>query len=101
MTRSSRGTTLMAPLPDEGAVISHIFRGSLPETSQDATDMAALMAEHGYRETNRVYTAGSYGCGAFLLALTLCLLIIGIVVFIYMLLVKPPGTLVVTYERPA
>ena len=35
------------------------------------------------------------------MALLLCLLLIGIVVFIYMLIVKPPGTLTVVYEyRP-
>lgn len=39
------------------------------------------------------------GCGSFLLALLLAVVLIGILVFIYMLLVKPEGTLSVTYER--
>lgn len=38
---------------------------------------------------------------AFTVALLLCLLLIGILVFIYMLVVKPDGTLTVTYSRPA
>jgi hypothetical protein len=36
-----------------------------------------------------------------LLALLLCVLLVGIVVFIYMLIVKPDGTLTVTYELRA
>ena len=35
---------------------------------------------------------------AFLGALLLCFLLIGIVIFLYMLLVKPAGTLTVTYQ---
>ena len=56
------------------------------------------MAAHGYVPTSQTWTPGEYGCGSFLVALLLCLLVIGILVFIYMLIVKPPGTLTVTYE---
>ena len=44
-----------------------------------------------YYPSSQSWAAGSYGCGAFLLALLLCVLLIGILVFIYMLLVKPMG----------
>ena len=56
------------------------------------------MAAQGYFPTAQTWAPGTYGCGAFLLALLLCFIIIGIVVFIYMLIVKPAGTLSVTYE---
>ena len=57
------------------------------------------MALQGYTPTSQAWAPGSYGCGAFLVALLLCVIIIGFLVFIYMLLVKPPGTLSVTYTR--
>jgi hypothetical protein len=63
----------------------------------DSTTMAA----HGYFPTSQSWAPGAYGCGAFLVALLLCVILIGIIVFIYMLIVKPDGTLSVTYELRA
>lgn len=60
----------------------------------DAADLAKL----GYAPTSQTWTPGSYGCGAFLLALLLCIVFIGVLVFIYMLIVKPDGALTVTYK---
>lgn len=59
---------------------------------------AAHMAAQFYFPTSQVWTPGEYGCGAFLGALLLCLILIGVLIFIYMLIVKPDGTLTVTYE---
>ena len=59
---------------------------------------AEKKAKKGYYPTSENYTAGKYGVGAFILALLLCFILIGILVFIYMLIVKPAGTLTVTYE---
>jgi hypothetical protein len=59
---------------------------------------AAEMAAQGYYPTSQSWAPGTYGCGSFLGALLLCFLLIGFVVFIYMLIVKPEGTLTVTYE---
>lgn len=59
---------------------------------------AESMERLGYAPISQSWAPGSYGCGAFLLALLLCFLIIGILVFVYMLIVKPDGTLTVTYE---
>lgn len=56
------------------------------------------MARMGYFPTTQNYAQGSYGCGAFLLALLLCFVIVGVLIFIYMLIVKPDGTLSVTFE---
>lgn len=58
---------------------------------------AAELAEQGYRVSAQSWAAGSWGCGAFFLAVVLFLVLIGILVFLYMLLVKPDGTLTVTY----
>ncbi len=72
---------------------------------QQATDAfqadAVKMVARGYYPTAQTWAPGSYGCGSFLLALLLCVVIIGIFIFIYMLIVKPAGTLSVTYELRA
>jgi len=59
---------------------------------------AAAMAAKGYHPTSQQYVPGSYGCGSFIVAALLCFVLIGIIVFIYMLIVKPAGVLTVTYE---
>jgi len=56
------------------------------------------MQRQGYFPTSVNYTPGSWGCGSFLVAALLVIIIVGILVFIYMLIVKPAGYLSVTYE---
>ena len=60
---------------------------------------ATALAQAGYEPTSQSWAPGQWGCGAFLVALLLCILVIGILVFIYLLVVKPEGTLTVTYTR--
>lgn len=62
---------------------------------------AERLAKEGYRPSSQSWASGSYGCGAFLVALVLAVILVGILIFIYMLLVKPEGTLTVTYEGHA
>jgi hypothetical protein len=45
------------------------------------------------------WSPGSWGPGAFIMALLLCWFVVGVFVLIYMVLVKPPGTLTVSYVR--
>lgn len=78
--------------------IVRTYEGSQSEAAQLFQVDAAKLEKKGYFPTNQNYTQGEYGCGAFLLALVLCILVIGILVFIYMLIVKPKGSLTVTYE---
>lgn len=58
---------------------------------------AENMAKKGYHPASQVWTPGAYGAGSFILAVLLCVVLIGVLVFVYMLLVKPNGTLAVTY----
>jgi len=60
---------------------------------------AAALAERGYYPTSQSWSQGSWGCGAFLVALLLAVFLIGILIFIYLIVVKPDGTLTVTYQR--
>ena len=57
------------------------------------------LARSGYEPTSQSWAQGQWGCGAFAVALLLCIVLIGILIFIYMLVVKPEGTLTVTYVR--
>src|SRR5271167_1962793 len=78
--------------------IVRTYRGSQSVAMADYQADAARLASQGYFPISQSWAPGSYGCGAFLFALLLCIVLIGILVFIYMLIVKPAGTLSVTYE---
>ncbi|CAJ0878907.1 hypothetical protein AMST5_03011 [freshwater sediment metagenome] len=57
------------------------------------------MAAVGYFPVSQSWAPGHWGCGSFIVALLLCFLLIGFLIFIYMIIVPPSGTLTVTYER--
>lgn len=79
--------------------IVETYRGSQAVAQKKYLKDRPKKAKRGYHPVSESWEPGSYGCGAFLLALLLCLVLIGVLVFIYMLIVKPPGTLTVTYEH--
>lgn len=84
-----------------GRTVTRTYMGNAKDTAAAFRRDAAKLGGRGYYPISQSYTPGSWGCGAFLIALLLCILLIGILIFIYMLVVKPAGTLVVTYEyRP-
>jgi hypothetical protein len=70
----------------------------IPAGNLRAADAEAL-AKRGYFPSAQGYVEGQWGCGDFLGALLLCIFLVGILIFIYMLIVKPGGTLTVTYAR--
>jgi Uncharacterised protein family UPF0547 len=82
-------------------VIVKTYKGNQARAIELFQADAAKMAAQGYVPTSQSWAPGAYGCGSFLLALLLCVVIIGLLIFIYMLLVKPEGTLSVTYELRA
>ena len=79
-------------------VIVKTYKGSQSTATAEFQKDAVVMAKMGYYPTTQNYAQGSYGCGAFILALVLCFVIIGVLIFIYMLIVKPDGTLSVSFE---
>jgi hypothetical protein len=85
-------------MSNQQLVIIKTYRGSQEQATAAFQADSVEMAAQGYYPTSQTWAPGSYSCGAFLLALLLCFILIGIVVFIYMLIVKPDGTLTVTYE---
>lgn len=73
------------------------YRGNQAQATKEFKEDAERMSRKGYVPTNQVWSPGSYGCGSFVIALLLCFVLIGILIFVYMLIVKPAGTLTVTY----
>lgn len=80
-------------------VLIKAYKGTQEQAMAAYRADAGSMAAEGYFPASQVWAPGAYGCGAFLIALILCFIFVGILVFIYMLIVKPAGTLTVTYER--
>jgi len=83
---------------DNKPVLVKTYKGSQAQAMAAFQTEAAKLAPMGYVPVSQSWAAGSWGCGAFLVALILCIVLIGILVFIYMLVVKPAGTLTVTYH---
>ena len=52
----------------------------------------------GYYPISEEWELGRWGAVSFIVALLLCFIFIGFLVFLYMIIVKPPGTLTVTYS---
>ncbi|WP_430539629.1 zinc ribbon domain-containing protein [Ruegeria pomeroyi] len=59
------------------------------------------MAKDGWYPISERYEPGTWGCLAFTVALLLCFILVGILIFFYLIIVKPRGTLYVTYEARA
>ncbi|MEO6755102.1 MAG: DUF4339 domain-containing protein [Chthoniobacteraceae bacterium] len=78
-------------------VIIRSYQGSQEQAWSEFQGDAKRMAAQGYVPISQTWTPGEYGCGSFLAALLLCVILIGFLIFIYMLIVKPPGTLTVNY----
>ncbi len=79
--------------------VVRIYKGSQSSTNRAFQEDVAKMASQGYVPGSQSYAPGAYGCGSFILALLLCVVLIGFLVFVYMLIVKPDGTLTVTFVR--
>lgn len=79
-------------------VIVRTYKGSQSGAARAFQRDAEKLAAQGYYPISQSWAQGSWSCGAFIVALLLAIVLIGILIFIYMLLVKPAGTLTVTYE---
>jgi uncharacterized membrane protein len=80
-------------------IVIKTYRGTESEAIGKFKKDAILMSSMGYTPTNQVWVAGRYSGMSFFMALILCLVLVGFLVFIYMLIVKPDGSLTVTYQR--
>lgn len=88
-----------ARIKPTAATLVRTYRGTEETAAAFFRTDATRLSADGYFPTSQSFAPGSYGCGAFLVAIILCFVLIGFLIFIYMLIVKPAGTLTVTYER--
>lgn len=81
------------------ATIVRVYKGKQQGDAVRAMEPdAERLGAQGYYPTSQSWAQGQWGCGAFLVAVILMIVLVGILVFIYMLLVKPDGSLTVTYS---
>lgn len=73
------------------------YKGSQQDAIAAFQSDSTKMAAERYYPTSQAWAPGAYGCGSFIVALLLCFILIGFLIFLYMLIVKPDGTLTVTY----
>jgi hypothetical protein len=84
------------------AIIIRTYKaGSQSQAAAQFARDAQNLARYGYVPVSQSWEQGTWGCGAFLVALLLCVVLVGILIFIYMLIVKPEGSLTVTYRLEA
>lgn len=75
------------------------YKGSVSKSQALFQQDAKLLASQGYVPTSQAYMPGAHSTGAFILATVLILACgIGLIILIYLLMVKPDGMLSVTYE---
>jgi len=92
--------TASTDTPDNNTIKNSIrsYKGNQSVSAKLFQEHAIEMAKKGYIPTSQNYQPGEWSGGAFLMAGLLCFILVGFLVFIYMLIVKPEGTLTVTYE---
>lgn len=60
---------------------------------------AEVLAQRGYAPAGQSWGDGQWDGGFFPIALILCLFGIGLILLAYMAIIRPDGTLCVTYQR--
>ena len=85
--------------PAQTAPIIKTYKGSQAAATALFQADAVKMAARGYFPTGQSWGAGQWGGGAFVVAILLIFLFgLGILILAYLLIVRPPGTLTITYE---
>jgi hypothetical protein len=74
------------------------YHGSAVDALASFRAESKEMAEEGYYPISQCWMPGEYSVGFVVVAMLLCLITIGFVLVLWMLLVKPRGTLIVSYQ---
>ena len=87
--------------PPAGATMTRRYAGKYEDAMAAYQADAARMASAYWYPVNQQYTPGTWGCGAWILAFILFVVLVGLLILVYMLVARPAGELVVTYQyRP-
>ncbi len=79
-------------------IIVRTYPGHFEQTSVAYQLDANHMAQGGYFPIAQSYEPGNWTGALVLVSLLLCLIAIGFALLLYMLVIRPPGALVVTYQ---
>ena len=80
--------------------VIRMYRGRQREAAAAFARDAEALARSGYGPVAQSWAGGEWGCGAYLLGVLLIIAFgIGLLILGYLLIVKPSGTLTVTYAR--
>jgi hypothetical protein len=91
---------LVESWPREGgsAILVRKYEGESEDAMADAFHADAVeLASQDYYPAGQHYVDGSWGCAATVVALVLCLFVIGLPIIGFMILNRPRGSLFVTY----
>jgi hypothetical protein len=84
--------------PDRPIILARVYPG-YHEAAVELFQMdAELLTAHGYVPIGQSYAEGRWRTGLVVLAIVLCLVLIGLPLLAYMVAVRPPGSLAVSYE---
>jgi hypothetical protein len=84
--------------PDRPTILARIYPG-FHEAAVEVFQMdAELLAEHGYFPVAQSYAEGRWRTGFVILVIIASVFAIGLPFLAYMVAVRPPGSLAVTYE---
>jgi len=87
-------------VPGVPATIVRRYEGSQRIATAQFQDEAPKFSALGYQPISQQWVPGSWGGGAILLAVLLFIFVIGILILLYLLMVKPDkGVLTVTFQR--
>jgi hypothetical protein len=84
---------------ESGNIIIKTYKGKQSQTAERFRADAIEMAARGFFPKVQSWAPGQWRGGDFLAAFLLCFFLIGFIALVYMLIVRPDGTLTVTYER--
>lgn len=82
----------------ENDILVKTYKGSEATAIVASERDAIFLKTQGYYPIAQSYQKGQWGIGAFIFALILCVILIGVIALIYMVIVKPNGTLTVRYK---
>jgi hypothetical protein len=87
-----------APCDTGKRKIFYVTGASEQEARERIRPAVLELESQGFRLTSEKWTPGAWTSGDFFMALLACLLLVGILVFLYMLVVKPKGRLTARYD---
>jgi len=82
-------------------VITRMYGGNFKKATDLAAEESPKFAAQGYVVVGQQYVPGSWSTSAWIIALLLIVFVVGLLVLVFMVVAKPPGTLTVTYQRQA